>query len=162
MGQKEKITDFGFEKVPWGEKQKRVGAVFDSVASSYDLMNDLMSFGVHRLWKRFAVDLAAIRSGEAVLDLAGGTGDLTAAMAKRTGASGRVTLADINASMLQEGRRRLLDRGVTGNVGFAQVNAERLPFADASFDCVTIGFGLRNVTDKAAALASMYRTLKPG
>jgi demethylmenaquinone methyltransferase / 2-methoxy-6-polyprenyl-1,4-benzoquinol methylase len=162
MNQKDKTVDFGFQKVPWGEKQKRVGAVFDSVASRYDLMNDLMSFGVHRLWKKFAVELAAVHAGERVLDLAGGTGDLSAAMAARVGAGGRVVCSDINAAMLGVGRQRLTDRGVVGNVDYVQANAEKLPFADHSFDCVTIGFGLRNVTDKAAALASMYRVLRPG
>ncbi|HXG28739.1 MAG TPA: bifunctional demethylmenaquinone methyltransferase/2-methoxy-6-polyprenyl-1,4-benzoquinol methylase UbiE [Nevskiales bacterium] len=162
MNTKDKITDFGFQKVPWGEKQKRVGAVFDSVAGRYDLMNDLMSFGIHRLWKKFTVELAAVRAGERVLDLAGGTGDLSAALAARVGAGGRVVCSDINAAMLGVGRQRLTDRGVVGNVDYVQANAEKLPFADHSFDCVTIGFGLRNVTDKAAALASMYRVLRPG
>jgi demethylmenaquinone methyltransferase/2-methoxy-6-polyprenyl-1,4-benzoquinol methylase len=162
MNPKDEITDFGFQKVPWGEKQKRVGAVFDSVAGRYDLMNDLMSFGIHRLWKKFTVELAAVRAGERVLDLAGGTGDLSAALAARVGTHGRVVCSDINASMLGIGRQRLTDRGVIGNVDYVQANAEKLPFADHSFDCVTIGFGLRNVTDKAAALASMYRVLRPG
>jgi demethylmenaquinone methyltransferase / 2-methoxy-6-polyprenyl-1,4-benzoquinol methylase len=162
MNPKDKTADFGFRKVPWGEKQKRVGAVFDSVAGRYDLMNDLMSFGVHRLWKKFAVELAAVHTGERVLDLAGGTGDLSAAMAARVGATGRVVCSDINASMLGVGRQRLTDRGVVGNVDYVQANAEQLPFADNSFDCITIGFGLRNVTDKPAALASMYRVLRPG
>jgi demethylmenaquinone methyltransferase/2-methoxy-6-polyprenyl-1,4-benzoquinol methylase len=162
MSRKGDVTDFGFQKVPWEEKQRRVGEVFSSVAGRYDLMNDLMSFGVHRLWKKFTVDLAAVRDGERVLDLAGGTGDLAAAFARRVGGRGQVVLADINAAMLSQGRTRLLDRGVSGNVGFAQVNAECLPFADASFDCITIGFGLRNVTDKQAALESMHRVLRPG
>jgi len=154
--------DFGYEQVPRGEKVARVGAVFDSVAGQYDLMNDLMSFGVHRLWKHFTVQLSAVRKGERVLDLAGGTGDLAAAMAKRVGANGLVVLSDINGSMLSRGRDRLADRGVVNNVACAQINAEALPFADASFDCVTIGFGLRNVTDKPAALAEMHRVLAPG
>jgi demethylmenaquinone methyltransferase/2-methoxy-6-polyprenyl-1,4-benzoquinol methylase len=162
MSTKDKSTDFGFEKVPWSEKQRRVGAVFDSVAGRYDLMNDLMSFGVHRLWKKFAIELAAVHAGEQVLDLAGGTGDLSAAMAARAGVKGHVVCSDINAAMLGVGRQRLADRGVVGNVSYVQANAEKLPFADNSFDCVTIGFGLRNVTDKPAALASMYRVLKPG
>ncbi|MGH8455061.1 MAG: bifunctional demethylmenaquinone methyltransferase/2-methoxy-6-polyprenyl-1,4-benzoquinol methylase UbiE [Nevskiales bacterium] len=162
MSQKDKTTDFGFQKVLWGEKQKRVGAVFDSVAGRYDLMNDLMSFGIHRLWKKFAIELAAVHAGEQVLDLAGGTGDLSAAMATRVGAKGQVICSDINASMLGVGRERLTDRGVVGNVEYVQANAEKLPFADNHFDCITIGFGLRNVTDKQAALASMYRVLKPG
>jgi demethylmenaquinone methyltransferase / 2-methoxy-6-polyprenyl-1,4-benzoquinol methylase len=162
MTQKDKTTDFGFQKVLWGEKQKRVGAVFDSVAGRYDLMNDLMSFGVHRLWKKFAIELAAVRVGEQVLDLAGGTGDLSAAMAKRVGTQGHVICSDINAAMLGVGRQRLTDRGVVGNIEYVQANAEKLPFADNQFDCITIGFGLRNVTDKQAALESMYRVLKPG
>lgn len=162
MSQKDKTTDFGFQKVAWGEKQKRVGAVFDSVAGRYDLMNDLMSFGIHRLWKRFAIDLAGVRAGERVLDLAGGTGDLSAAMAARVGAAGQVVCSDINASMLGVGRQRLTDRGVVGNIDYVQANAEALPFTDNHFDCVTIGFGLRNVTDKLAALASMHRVLRPG
>ena len=162
MSQKDKTTDFGFQKVLWGEKQKRVGAVFDSVAGRYDLMNDLMSFGIHRLWKKFAIELAAVRAGERVLDLAGGTGDLSAAMAARVGAKGQVICSDINAAMLGVGRQRLTDRGVVGNVEYVQANAEKLPFAEGAFDCITIGFGLRNVTDKQAALNSMYRVLRPG
>jgi demethylmenaquinone methyltransferase/2-methoxy-6-polyprenyl-1,4-benzoquinol methylase len=162
MNPKDKTTDFGFQKVPWGEKQKRVGAVFDSVAGRYDLMNDLMSFGIHRLWKKFAIELAAVRTGERVLDLAGGTGDLSTAMAARVGAKGQVICSDINFSMLGVGRQRLTDRGVAGNVAYVQANAEALPFADNRLDCITIGFGLRNVTDKQAALGSMYRVLRPG
>lgn len=136
--------------------------VFDSVASQYDLMNDLMSGGLHRLWKRFTIEQAAIKRGQSVLDLAGGTGDLACAFAKRVGSAGQVVLADINASMLQEGRRRLVDSGAAGNVSIAQVDAENLPFAESSFDCITMAFGLRNVTNKDAALASMLRTLRPG
>jgi demethylmenaquinone methyltransferase / 2-methoxy-6-polyprenyl-1,4-benzoquinol methylase len=154
-------THFGYEQVPAGEKQSRVAGVFSSVARRYDLMNDLMSMGVHRLWKRFAVDLAGVRPGEHVLDVAGGTGDLTRAFQRAAGPRGQVILSDINAAMLGEGRRRLVDAGVTG-VPLVQANAECLPFADASFDCITIGFGLRNVTDKDAALRSMRRCLKPG
>ena len=154
-------TDFGYQQVPLADKARRVGEVFSSVASRYDLMNDLMSLGAHRLWKRFAIDLATVREGERVLDVAGGTGDLTAAFAKQTGAAGLTVLSDINAGMLEQGRARLVDRGVLG-VPLAQANAECLPFADRSFDCVTIGFGLRNVTDKNAALRSMLRVLKPG
>jgi demethylmenaquinone methyltransferase / 2-methoxy-6-polyprenyl-1,4-benzoquinol methylase len=155
------LTDFGFEKVPLGEKARRVGEVFSSVAGRYDLMNDLMSLGVHRLWKRFVIDLAAIRQGERVLDVAGGTGDLTAAFARQAGPTGMTILSDINGAMLQQGHDRLVDHGVV-NVPLVQANAECLPFADRSFDCVTIGFGLRNVTDKEAALRSMLRVLKPG
>jgi demethylmenaquinone methyltransferase/2-methoxy-6-polyprenyl-1,4-benzoquinol methylase len=154
-------TDFGYERVPRGEKARRVGEVFSSVAGRYDLMNDLMSLGIHRLWKRFVIDLAAVRPGERVLDVAGGTGDLTAAFAKQAGAAGLAVLSDINGAMLAQGHARLLDRGVAG-VPLVQADAEQLPFAERSFDCVTIGFGLRNVTDKAAALRSMLRVLKPG
>ncbi len=155
------FTDFGFQNVPLQEKAKRVAGVFTSVARNYDLMNDLMSLGVHRLWKRFVIDLAGVRPGERVLDVAGGTGDLVREFSKLVGADGLAVLSDINAAMLTEGRSRLTDRGVVG-VPLAQANAEKLPFADASFDCITIGFGLRNVTDKNAALRSMLRVLKPG
>lgn len=155
-------THFGYQQVPRAEKVRRVGAIFDSVAQRYDIMNDLMSLGVHRLWKRFAVELAAVRRGQRVLDLAGGSGDLSARFAPLVGADGEVILADINAAMLEQGRRRLVDRGIVGNVRFARVNAEQLPFAADSFDCISIAFGLRNVTDKDAALRSMYRVLRPG
>ncbi len=155
-------TDFGFERVPWEEKARRVRGVFDSVAGNYDLMNDLMSGGAHRLWKEFTLSLTQLRPGQRALDVAGGTGDLTTGMAKQVGKSGLVILSDINAAMLSHGRDRMLDAGVVGNVACVLANAEALPFAEASFDCVTIGFGLRNVTDKAAALASMRRVLKPG
>jgi demethylmenaquinone methyltransferase / 2-methoxy-6-polyprenyl-1,4-benzoquinol methylase len=154
-------THFGFEQVPVGEKRARVAGVFDSVASKYDLMNDLMSFGVHRLWKRFVIDLAGVRAGEKVLDVAGGTGDLSREFARQVGPRGLVVLSDINAAMLGEGRRRLADRGVV-NLPIVEANAECLPFAEGSFDCITIGFGLRNVTDKDKALRSMCRALKPG
>lgn len=154
-------THFGFEQVPVGEKQKRVREVFSSVARKYDVMNDLMSFGVHRLWKRFVIDLAGVRRGERVLDLAGGTGDLAREFRRLTGTSGLVTLADINAEMLEQGRGRLADAGVV-DVPLVQANAEKLPFEDGTYDCITIAFGLRNVTDKDAALASMRRVLKPG
>ena len=160
-GPKDATTDFGYERVPLADKARRVGEVFSSVAGNYDLMNDLMSLGVHRLWKRFVIDLAAVREGERVLDVAGGTGDLTAAFARSAGASGMTVLSDINGAMLEQGRARLIDRGVVG-VPRVQANAEKLPFADKSYDCVTIGFGLRNVTDKPAALRSMLRVLKPG
>ena len=155
-------TDFGFQQVPWREKARRVRAVFDSVANRYDLMNDLMSGGAHRLWKHFMLSLTGLRPGDRALDIAGGTGDVAAGLARQVGPSGLVVLADINASMLGLGRDRLTDRAVVSNVEYAQADAERLPFADASFDCVTIAFGLRNVTDKPAALASMQRVLKPG
>ena len=158
----EETTHFGYDEVPTSEKQGRVGAVFDSVADKYDLMNDVMSLGVHHLWKRFTLEMCALRPGHRVLDLAGGTGDLALKQAKRVGDSGRVVLADINASMLQHGRDRVIDGGLHGRVDTVQCNAEILPFADASFDCITIAFGLRNVTDKPKALASMQRVLKPG
>jgi len=155
-------VDFGYAQVPRTEKVSRVRAVFDSVASRYDVMNDLMSFGVHRLWKHFTLSQTGLRPGQAALDVAGGTGDLTLGMAGQVGAQGLVVLSDINASMLTHGRDRLLNKGITAPVDYAVANAERLPFRDASFDCVTIGFGLRNVTDKATALRSMTRVLKPG
>jgi demethylmenaquinone methyltransferase / 2-methoxy-6-polyprenyl-1,4-benzoquinol methylase len=155
-------VDFGYTEVPRDEKSRRVREVFDSVAGKYDLMNDLMSAGVHRLWKRYALGQSGLRPGQAALDVAGGTGDLAAGMAGQVGESGLVVLSDINAAMLAVGRDRLLDRGLLRNVRFSLANAECLPFADESFDCVTIGFGLRNVTDKPAALASMRRVLKPG
>ena len=155
-------VEFGYAQVPRTEKVSRVRAVFDSVASRYDIMNDLMSFGVHRLWKHFTLAQTGLRPGQAALDVAGGTGDLTLGMAAQVGSSGLVVLSDINASMLTHGRDRILDKGIIAPVDYAVANAERLPFRDASFDCVTIGFGLRNVTDKAAALRSMTRVLKPG
>lgn len=154
-------THFGFRQVDKNDKVKLVRGVFDSVASKYDIMNDLMSLGIHRIWKHIAVQLGNVRKGEQVLDLAGGTGDLTTLFQERVGDSGRVVLADINAQMLNTGRNRLIDQGLV-TVRYAQVNAECLPFADNSFDCICIGFGLRNVTDKEAALRSMYRVLKPG
>ncbi len=155
-------THFGFEQVAAEEKAGKVAEVFHSVASKYDVMNDVMSFGVHRLWKRYTIDMARARPGNRVLDLAGGTGDLTKAFAKQVGADGEVVLSDINSSMLGQGRIRLTDLGVLGNVRFVQANAEALPFPDNHFDVITIAFGLRNVTDKSKALASMYRVLKPG
>ena len=158
----DKITHFGYETVPESEKAERVRGVFDSVASRYDLMNDLMSFGVHRLWKRFAIGLSGVRSGQRVLDLASGTGDLAARLAGLVGPRGQVVMTDINAAMLARGRDRLLDEGRVGNVAYAQVDAEALPFAAGSFDCVTIAFGLRNVTHKERALAEMHRVLRPG
>jgi demethylmenaquinone methyltransferase / 2-methoxy-6-polyprenyl-1,4-benzoquinol methylase len=155
-------ADFGFSEVPASDKAKLVRAVFDSVAGKYDLMNDLMSMGIHRVWKRFALQLSHVRNGERVLDLAGGTGDMTALFRKRVGDSGWVVLSDINAEMLRRGRDRLIDDGVVGGVGYAQIDAERLPFPDNHFDCVCIAFGLRNVTHKDQALQSMLRVLKPG
>lgn len=158
----ENRTHFGFRQVPMGEKAKLVRGVFDSVASKYDLMNDLMSLGIHRLWKRMAIQLSHVRYGESVLDLAGGTGDMTSLYQKRVGEAGRVVLSDINAEMLRRGRDRLIDEGVTGNVSYAQIDAEKLPFRDNRFDCVCIAFGLRNVTHKEEALRSIHRVLKPG
>lgn len=155
-------TDFGFEEVSLSEKTVRVARVFHSVANQYDLMNDLMSFGIHRLWKCFAINLCALRKGQWVLDIAGGTGDLTTKISPIVGDDGKVFLADINASMLDVGRARLIDQGIYNNIYFIQANAEQLPFADNRFDRIIIGFGLRNVTDKERALHSMFRTLKPG
>jgi demethylmenaquinone methyltransferase/2-methoxy-6-polyprenyl-1,4-benzoquinol methylase len=158
----DKTTHFGYKQVPVEEKSSHVRAVFDSVASRYDLMNDLMSLGIHRLWKRYTIELAGVRRGQRVLDLAGGTGDLASRFARITGPEGQVVLTDINAAMLTMGRDRLLDQGLAVNLLYAQVNAETQPFPDGYFDCVTIGFGLRNVTHKQKALAEMYRVLKPG
>ncbi len=155
-------TDFGYERVPRSDKARRVRGVFDSVAGNYDLMNDLMSAGIHRVWKRFTLSMTGLRPGQRALDVAGGTGDLAVGLARQVGDRGLVVLTDINSSMLSHGRDRLIDAGVVGNVRYAQANAEKLPFADSSFDCITIGFGLRNVTDKPAALASMRRVLRPG
>lgn len=155
-------TDFGFERVKTAEKAGRVREVFDSVAAQYDLMNDLMSGGLHRLWKRFTIELSAVRSGQTVLDIAGGTGDLAAKFSNLVGADGKVILADINAAMLSVGRDRLIDKGALSNIDVVQADAQFLPFEDNSIDCITIAFGLRNVTDKAKALRSMHRVLKPG
>lgn len=158
----EHTTHFGFKDVSASEKAKLVKGVFDSVAGKYDIMNDLMSLGIHRIWKRVAIQLSHVRPGEQVLDLAGGTGDMTALFQKRVGPTGRVVLSDINAEMLLRGRDRLIDEGVAGNVNYAQIDAEKLPFPDNSFDCVCIAFGLRNVTHKDRALATMLRVLRPG
>jgi demethylmenaquinone methyltransferase/2-methoxy-6-polyprenyl-1,4-benzoquinol methylase len=155
-------VDFGFEKVAAADKASRVRSVFASVAGKYDIMNDLMSFGAHRLWKHFTLSLTGLRPGGSALDVAGGTGDLAAGLLRQVGKTGRVVLSDINPAMLEIGRDRLLDAGHVANVECLVADAERLPFEDNAFDCVTIGFGLRNVTDKAAALKSMYRVLKPG
>jgi len=155
-------THFGYKHVPVDEKADHVRDVFDSVATRYDIMNDLMSAGLHRLWKRRAIDQAAVRPGHTVLDLAGGTGDLALKFARQVGPGGHVVLADINAAMLEQGRKRLIDAGIAGNLTIAQVDAENLPFAEHSFDRITIAFGLRNVTNKDAALQSMYRVLNPG
>ncbi len=155
-------TDFGFEQVNVDEKAGKVADVFHSVASKYDVMNDLMSGGIHRIWKKLTIEQSGVRRGHQVLDIAGGTGDLTMRFSRLVGSEGKVILADINDSMLKVGRDRLMDRGITGNVEFVQANAEALPFPDNSFNCITIAFGLRNVTDKDKALASMTRVLKPG
>ena len=155
-------TDFGFKTVPKNEKADLVAGIFNSVADRYDLMNDLMSIGIHRIWKRFAIELSAVREGNSVLDIAGGTGDLAIKFSDIVGSNGTVVLADINESMLNVGRDKLLDKCWRPNINFVQTDAQKLPFPDATFECITIAFGLRNVTDKSAALKSMYRALKPG
>ncbi len=157
-----RATDFGYQQVPWAEKARRVRGVFDSVAGKYDLMNDLMSGGLHRLWKQFALSQTGLKPGGRALDVAGGTGDLSLGMARQVGRDGLVLLTDVNHEMLRRGRDRVLDAGVVGHVQCALANAEALPFPSAGFDCVTIAFGLRNVTDKPKALAEMRRVLKPG
>jgi demethylmenaquinone methyltransferase/2-methoxy-6-polyprenyl-1,4-benzoquinol methylase len=160
--QKDSTTHFGFDEIPASEKQGRVGGVFDSVARNYDLMNDVMSLGIHHLWKKFTLELCGLRAGHRVLDLAGGTGDLAIKQAGMVGEKGKVYLADINTEMLRHGRDRVIDRGLIDRIEAIQCNAEILPFEDNSFDCITIAFGLRNVTDKTKALKSMQRVLKPG
>jgi demethylmenaquinone methyltransferase/2-methoxy-6-polyprenyl-1,4-benzoquinol methylase len=155
-------THFGYQKVNVEEKAAKVAEVFHSVADQYDVMNDLMSLGIHRLWKRYTIELSGVRSGQKVLDIAGGTGDLAARFSSLVGREGHVILSDINASMLNNGRSRLIDKGIVDNVDYVQADAQHLPFPDNSFDCITIAFGLRNVTDKDMALRSMYRILKPG
>lgn len=159
---KDDSIDFGYQKVARSEKKNLVANVFQSVAAKYDVMNDLMSFGIHRLWKRYTIDCSGVRKGMKVLDIAGGTGDLTAQFSRRVGPEGEVVLADINDAMLKVGRDKLRDRGVVGNVRYVQADAEELPFDDNTFDVITIAFGLRNVTDKDKALRSMLRVLKPG
>ncbi|MFK5985073.1 MAG: bifunctional demethylmenaquinone methyltransferase/2-methoxy-6-polyprenyl-1,4-benzoquinol methylase UbiE [Pseudomonadota bacterium] len=154
-------THFGYSTVNTEDKVEKVAEVFHSVAAKYDLMNDFMSMGVHRLWKRATIEQSGVRQGQTVLDLAGGTGDLTARFSAMVGSTGQVVLADINDSMIKVGRSRLIDRGLVGNIKYVQANAESLPFPDNSFDCITIAFGLRNVTNKEAALKSMFRVLKP-
>src|SRR5215469_2154027 len=155
-------TDFGYERVAVQDKAARVRRVFESVAERYDLMNDLMSFGVHRLWKRFALSQTGLKPGQQALDVAGGSGDLARGLASQVGETGRVWLTDINPAMLEQGRRRLVDAGIAGNVEYRLADAEDLPFEPDTYDCITIGFGLRNVTRKDKALASMHRVLKPG
>jgi demethylmenaquinone methyltransferase/2-methoxy-6-polyprenyl-1,4-benzoquinol methylase len=162
MRERQKTTHFGYREVPVQEKADLVHEVFESVAGKYDLMNDLMSMGVHRVWKRDFTANSGVRLGHEVLDLAGGTGDIAALMSKRVGKRGRVVLSDINEAMLEVGRRRLEDRGISGNISYALANAENLPFGDREFDAVTIAFGLRNVTDQNAALREMFRVLRPG
>ena len=155
-------THFGFRDVPTGEKQKLVGQVFSSVARNYDLMNDLMSLGIHRVWKRYFVGTCQVKRGDRVLDLAGGTGDIALLLRDRVGQSGSIVLGDINGAMLRVGRDRMTDMGKVAGFEYVQMNAEKLPFPDGSFDLVTIAFGLRNVTDKDAALREMHRVLKVG
>jgi demethylmenaquinone methyltransferase/2-methoxy-6-polyprenyl-1,4-benzoquinol methylase len=162
MTSEDKTTHFGFQSVPTGEKAGRVREVFDSVADKYDLMNDLMSFGVHRLWKRHTIELSGVRKGQRVLDLAAGTGDLSARFSGLVGSDGLVVFSDINAAMLTRGRDRMADQGHVGNLEYVQADAQHLPFPDDHFDCVTIGFGLRNVTDKQLALNAIFRVVKPG
>lgn len=158
----EQTTHFGFEKVDVKDKANRVAGVFHSVAAKYDIMNDVMSGGIHRIWKQFTIEISGVRSGHTVLDIAGGTGDLTKKFSRLVGPSGQVVLADINESMLNVGRDKLIDSGIAGNVVYAQADAQFLPFPDNTFDCISIAFGLRNVTDKDLAIASMLRVLKPG
>lgn len=157
-----KETHFGYKTVDEKVKESLVAGVFDSVASKYDIMNDVMSFGVHRVWKKIAMQHTGLKPGGTALDVAGGTGDLTMQMSKQVGPTGKIIISDINASMLEEGRKRLLDKGYAGNIDFVEANAEDLPFEDNSFDCITIAFGLRNVTHQDKALQSMFRVLKPG
>lgn len=155
-------THFGYQKVRVEDKARKVANVFHSVADQYDVMNDLMSMGIHRLWKRFTIELSGVRRGQRVLDIAGGTGDLTAKFASLVGDDGKVILSDINASMLENGRDRMIDTGHLKNIDYVLADAQYLPFPDNYFDCISIAFGLRNVTDKELALRSMYRVLKPG
>ncbi|USQ13877.1 bifunctional demethylmenaquinone methyltransferase/2-methoxy-6-polyprenyl-1,4-benzoquinol methylase UbiE [Legionella lytica] len=162
MSDQKKTTHFGYTSVGWDDKEKKVAEVFHSVAKNYDMMNDLMSLGIHHLWKRYTIELSHVRPGQVVLDLAGGSGDLTRLLCKKVGDTGRVVLADINSAMLNVGRDRLLDEGLYKNIDFVQANAQCLPFVDNNFHCITMGFGLRNVTDKDEALRSMYRVCKPG
>ncbi|SNC59063.1 bifunctional demethylmenaquinone methyltransferase/2-methoxy-6-polyprenyl-1,4-benzoquinol methylase UbiE [Sodalis endosymbiont of Henestaris halophilus] len=159
---KHETTNFGFRTVAKDQKATMVTDIFHSVAAKYDLMNDLMSFGIHRIWKCCTIQYSGVRCGQKVLDLAGGTGDLTAKFSRILGEEGKVVLADINDSMLKVGREKLRNRGILGNVSYVQANAEALPFQNDTFDCITISFGLRNVTDKEQALKSMYRVIKPG
>ena len=162
MKEEKKDYDFGFKKVSESEKTEKVGKVFDSVSKNYDLMNDLMSMGIHRFWKKYALMHTGLSEGMKALDVAGGTGDLAESLAKQVGKTGSVILSDINPSMLSEGRSKLLDKGSFNNINLIQSNAESLPFKNNTFDCVTIAFGLRNVTNKDKALKSMFDVIKPG
>jgi len=162
MTDQEKQTHFGFQSVPWEDKERKVRDVFHSVAKRYDVMNDLMSMGIHRLWKQFTIELSQVHAGQCVLDLAGGSGDLTRLLSQKVGPTGRIVLADINAAMLSVGRDRLMDQGLFHHINFVQANAECLPFVRHSFHCITMAFGLRNVTDKSAALRSIFDVCKPG
>lgn len=162
MTEEHKTTHFGYEQVPVQEKAGKVREVFDSVADKYDVMNDVMSFGIHRLWKRFAMEMTGLKPGQRALDLASGTGDLAAKLSEQVGSKGEVVASDINGAMLGNGRDRLVDKGVVGNIRFVQADAQHLPFPDNYFDCVTMAFGLRNVTDKDLALRSIFQCLKPG
>lgn len=157
----DKTTHFGFKDVATEDKQGLIRDVFNSVASKYDLMNDVLSFGAHRLWKHYTIASSNVKVGDRVLDIAGGTGDLAHAFSKKVGDSGQVVLSDINATMLSEGRKNLLNKG-TSRVAFVQLSGEQIPFSDESFDCVSVAFGLRNVTDKDQCIREMYRVLKPG
>jgi demethylmenaquinone methyltransferase / 2-methoxy-6-polyprenyl-1,4-benzoquinol methylase len=159
---KEETTHFGFQEIPIGQKKQRVAEIFNSVASNYDLMNDLMSFGLHRLWKHFTLAQSGVRLGQKILDVASGTGDLAKSFADKVGETGSVVLSDINDHMLAVGRSRLLDAGKVKNISYVQADAEQLPFKSNEYDCVTVAFGLRNMTDKPAALREMFRVLKPG
>lgn len=159
---KQKETHFGYTTVDESAKEGLVAGVFDSVASKYDIMNDVMSFGIHRIWKKIAMQHTGLKLGDTALDVAGGTGDLTMQMSKQVGPTGKIIISDINPNMLEEGRKRLLDKGYAGNIDFVEANAEDLPFDDNSFNCITIAFGLRNVTHQDKALQSMFRVLKPG
>jgi demethylmenaquinone methyltransferase/2-methoxy-6-polyprenyl-1,4-benzoquinol methylase len=156
----DKTTHFGYQQVPEDEKAKRVGDVFRSVAPSYDVMNDLMSLGLHRVWKRFTLEMSGVRAGSRVLDVASGSGDLAAAFARRAGPTGQVWMTDINAAMLAVGRDKLIDQGLFAPL--ALCDAEKLPFPSETFDCVSVAFGLRNMTHKDAALAEMTRVTRPG
>jgi len=162
MNKNDSTTHFGFQTVSTHQKEIKVGEVFSNVAPYYDIMNDLMSFGIHRLWKRFTLECAHIQPGHHILDLAGGSGDLTRLFYQRIGETGSITLADINYAMIQQGRKRLLDLGLYRNLHFVEANAESLPFKNNFFDCITMAFGLRNVTDKNKALSSLFDVCKPG